>query len=117
MYNYKDLSSTDVNKVDEGLNAIKNSLRNILYTRKGTFPGNPLFGADLQEYIFDLDDSVTAILMRNTVENAIRVWEKRVEVKDVNIESLPEYNKIILTVEFSLASDFNDTTYTVDLTL
>ena len=117
MYDYTDISSESITRLDQDIEPIRNSLRNILCTRKGTFPGKPLFGASLHEYIFELNDVVTETLIRNDIENALRVWEKRVHLEDVVLERYPEYNKIIITVEFSLVDDFNDTTYTVDISI
>ena len=115
MNSYVDISSKSVQYMDKDVEAVKNSLRNILYTRKGDLPGNPYFGASLQDYVFELADYTTVLAIKFTVENAIKLWENRVKVIDVIVENIPEYNNIIISVKFSLVEDTNNTQYTLDL--
>jgi len=105
MINYKDFSSTDKKNFDTNVDVIKNSLKNILYTRKGSFPGNPLFGSDLYEDLFELNDTLTEIIIKTKIEIAISNWEKRVNIENISIKRIPEYNKIIINILFTLKDD------------
>ena len=114
---YRDISSNNLVKFDVDSEAIKNSLRNILNTRKGEFPGDPTFGCSLNEYVFSLNDDLTKVLIENEVSYAIKVWEKRVTLEGIRINLIPEYNKIVVNVAYSIKSDTNKTPQTVNITI
>jgi phage baseplate assembly protein W len=115
-YIYTDLSSTEKSRLDYDADAIKNSLKNILNTRKGEFPGNPHFGSDVSDYLFEMADGVTNSIIQFQVEQAIRNFEKRVKVEAVVVEENVAYNSISLDIYFSIIEDVDDTTHSVTIT-
>lgn len=85
---------------DEEVQAIKNSIKNILITKQGTLPGDPLFGSGLSGIVFDIMDGLTQKLQDSFVRESLQKYEPRVLVKDVSLKEIPEYNQISVRVRF-----------------
>lgn len=69
-----------------GSEDIEQSIRIILGTRPGERVMRPTFGCRAHELIFEPISAATATLMQEYVYDALRMWEPRIEVADVNIE-------------------------------
>ena len=95
---YKDLDTIQ-NHVTN-LSAIKNSIKNILLTRRGSVPGKPRFGSDLYNVIFSPMDHLTKAMAKNYVKEALDEFEPRITIISVEIKSVEEYNKIIIDMLF-----------------
>lgn len=80
--------------------AINNAIKNILLTQKGSLPGKPEFGSRIAEVLFSQIDSITVGILKRHITEALARWEKRITVVDVAIEEVPEYNKIIATINY-----------------
>ena len=75
-----------------GIDAIKNSIKNILMTGKGERPFNPYFGCSLREFLFELANSDTISSMREEITQAIEDHEPRVKIRDLLITDDSERN-------------------------
>ena len=110
-YIYRDLSSVFSNGTlarysdDYDLAAIKNSILNIFTIQQNTCPGKPTFGNPLQRDTFDLFDSVSESTLYSAIENAIEKWEPRVTVKAIEINLMPELNRIIVDLRYEAIID------------
>lgn len=91
---------TAVNTTNTDAAAINNAIKNILFTPRGSLPGKPTFGSDLHKIIFAPLDSITENIMKRYVIEALRDWEQRIRVNEVTVTSVPEYNKIIATIDY-----------------
>jgi len=81
--------------------AINNAIKNILFTRKGSLPGKPTFGSNIDEILFSQMDYVTKDLLSKYIKEALAEWENRITVTNVAVEEVPEYNKVIATISYS----------------
>jgi phage baseplate assembly protein W len=95
---YKDMNDFESNA--EGINAINNSIRNILMTRRGSVPGKPRFGSDLYKIIFYPLDHLTEAMARNFIMEALNEFETRIIVSDIVFKKVEEYNKLIININF-----------------
>lgn len=95
---YTDYRTPDTVVTDAA--AINNSIRNILLTRKGSMPGKPDFGSRVQELLFNQLDDITKDVMRRYVKEALKKWETRITVIDVFVTDVPEFNKLVATIEY-----------------
>lgn len=86
----------------KGVEAVKQSVVNILLTAPGERPFNPYFGGNLYQYLFENFDDVTTAAIKNTVVNALRNFEPRVRVIDVQVDNLDYRNALRITVEFRI---------------
>lgn len=81
--------------------AINNAIKNILLTKKGSMPGKPTFGSDIDEVLFNQMDYITKNLLKNYIKEALYTWEKRIIVINVEIQEVPEFNKLIATINYT----------------
>lgn len=77
---YSDLNQSLTSEYVYNVDAIKQSLNNILTTRKGTKIFNADFGSNLDKYLFEIMDETTAFGILNEVIIAVNKWEPRVYV-------------------------------------
>jgi len=112
---YKDFIEIDEHVTD--ILAIKNSIRNIILTQKGSLPGFPQFGSALGQIIFEPLNSLNESIIQNLISEALDEFEPRVIFESVSISQVPEFNRVILTVEFSynVLSELNNLTDSVSI--
>lgn len=102
---YKDISGM-TNHVTNEL-AIKNSIKNILLTSKGTVPGKPQFGSNINNILFSQLDHLTESIAKNYIIEAITEFEDRIDLQSVEVKSVPEYNKIIISLYYNIINPIN----------
>lgn len=92
----------DLNKVTD-INAIKQSLKNIVLTIKREKPFNFLFGGNPREFLFETLDPVVSLNCKNLIGSAINTFEPRVLIKDIIIYQVPKNpNKINVVIPFTI---------------
>jgi len=99
---FKDIQNftTTITEAD----ALKAAIKNILMTPRGSVPGKPDFGSDVYKAVFSQIDPLLISVLKNYVREALNEFEGRINITDVTIKSVPEYNKVIITVQFSYKS-------------
>lgn len=95
---YTDYRSVKVMATDAA--AINNSIKNILLTKKGSMPGKPTFGSNIDDVIFNQLDHITKSLLEDQILEALTQWEPRIIVTNVLVQDVPEYNKLIATIDY-----------------
>lgn len=101
---------TDQLAIKKDIESVKQSVLNILSTNPGERPFRPIFGANIQKYLFDNFNSVKAALIQEQVETALRNFEPRVNVLRVDVEQDRDLNSIEVKVEFEIRSPSRDVT-------
>ena len=99
------------------IEAINNSIRNILTTQKGSLEGMPEFGSRLNELVFSQIDHITVDLLKNLIQEALRQWEERIIISDIVISSVPEYNRLIASISYRLKDDILNVGYSISVEL
>lgn len=89
--------------------AVKQSVINILLTDRGERPFEPNFGGSLKRYLFENFDDVTVAQIENTIVNSLRNYEPRVQVLTVEVDNLDYRNALRVTVEFRILSPEQNT--------
>lgn len=112
---YRDLSSNSTTKLDYDVKAVENSIKNILLTKRGEFPGKPEFGSNIHEYLFSMDDGLTQFGLELEVRYSIERWEPRCIIEGVKVETIAEYNRIVVMIGYSIVKDPSNSIY--DLTI
>jgi phage baseplate assembly protein W len=95
-----------------GIDAIKNSVKNILMTGKGERPFNPFFGCSLRTFLFELATSDTVSSMREEIYQAIEDHEPRVKIRDLTItddsdRNAYNINMTLLIIEERVVGDMS----------
>ena len=105
---YKDLITIELANTE--IKAINNSIRNILLTRRGSVPGNPRFGSDLYTLIFNQLDSLTESVAKSMIFACLTEFENRINIIDIDLKSVEEYNKLVITINYRYKDNFGQTT-------
>lgn len=82
--------------------AVKNSIRNILLTRRGERFFNPLLGSDIYSILFENISPATESDLREFVSNAIKNYEPRANLLNVKTRAYPDENGYVITIIFSV---------------
>lgn len=69
--------------------AIKNSILQIISTKPGERFFNTNYGSKINNYLFDIIDESTAENIRSEIENALKNFNKRINVENINV--VPDY--------------------------
>jgi phage baseplate assembly protein W len=85
-------SDGDVKK-DSDLDAIYNSIQNIVLTTQGERRMLPTFASNIKRLLFEPIDEVTARLIAESLLDAIRIWDDRIEITGFDIEPLYDQNQ------------------------
>ena len=82
------------------IDAIKNSVKNIILTEVGTRPFNPEFGTRVTSLLFENADIITQRQLTLEIENGIKKFEPRISNSRVNAVANPDGNSYIISIFF-----------------
>lgn len=118
---YKDLDltfsrapSNDVYKKTDAA-AVKQSVKNILLTNRLEKPFTPIFGGNLNSFLFELSEFFDEQTIEDEVRTAIENYEPRARVRGVRARLLPDNNDIRVTVAFQVVNTQEEVTLEVSL--
>lgn len=112
--NFTRAADGDVTR-DSDVDAILNSLSNIILTYQGERRMLPTFAANIAYLLFEPIDEITARLIAENLIEAINVWEDRIEVTGFDIEPLYDQNSYRCRLKFTIVG--SDVVETVDFIL
>jgi phage baseplate assembly protein W len=95
--------------------AIANAIKNLLISNFNERPFQPTTGANLRGRLFEPNDAITRIGLRNDIRRCIQNNEPRVSVNGINIQDDIDRNSYKITV-FFLIKEF-DTQESIDIEL
>ena len=96
--------------------AVKQSVLNILLTNRGERPFDPEFGSDIRKQLFENFDPITEQLLSDQIRSALRNYEPRVRVLNVDINGRPNRNSIDISLEIEIQSP-DQTVTSVDFSI
>lgn len=85
---------------------IQESIRFILGTQFNERVMRPNFGCNLNSLLFAQNNTATANLAQFYVEDALRIWEPRIIVEDINVENDYENNSLIIKVSYRIKATY-----------
>ena len=109
---FKDISmSFQSNPLNKDLLAIKNenaiarSIKNIVFTEPGEKFFNPNFGSKLYSILFENIDDISAIKIKDQIEQSIKNFEPRVDL--VEVEVFPDFdnNSFDVKITYKIIGD------------
>lgn len=89
----------DVNK-HVGVNAIVNSIKNLVLYNNYERPFNPEFGSNLRRLLFENVDDFTSSLIEREISEIISIYEPRCQVNQVVARSSPDENGFYVELSF-----------------
>lgn len=84
-------------KVDAA--AVKQALKNLLFTNTLEKPFRPGFGGDLRRYLFELNSKVTGYNVRQRIINQIQAYEPRARILKLEVKPLVDTNELYIYLE------------------
>jgi phage baseplate assembly protein W len=97
----KSVISGDVLKVVDS-EAVKRSIRNLIFTRKYERLIDPKIGADIQSFLFEPIDALTSMSIKKAIETTIKNYEPRANLQQVVVRADYEKQRYFVSVEFSV---------------
>ena len=95
-------------EMTSGTAEIEGSLAVIFSTRLGDRLFRPDFGCDMEEYQFSSMDTTTVLRIRRTIEQAVRKYEPRIKVLDVDIEGTDLMEgKLRIALKYTLKDEYS----------
>lgn len=97
------------------VNAVKQSIKNLLFIRKGEKLFRPEIGTDLYRILFEPMDFLTIDLLRDVIRETIEKYEPRARVRDIEIISDFDNNSYNLTLYFFVTGILLPVTFNLTL--
>ena len=82
--------------------AIKRSVRNIIFTILGEKPFEPDFGSTVNESLFDLSTSLNEVRIADDITHSLRRYEPRISDINVTVSLYPDSNEMNATVQYEI---------------
>ena len=82
--------------------AIKRSVRNIIFTILGEKPFEPNFGSVINESLFDLNTNLSEIRISDEIRSSLLNYEPRISNLDVTVTVAPDTNEMNCTVQYDI---------------
>ena len=96
--------------------AIKRSVRNIIFTTLCEKPFEPYFGSVINESLFDLNTNLNEIRVSDEIRSSLLNYEPRINNIDVTVTVSPDTNEMNCTVQYDIVG-IPAPTQTVDVLL
>lgn len=94
-------TTNDVYKKTEAA-AVRQSIKNLLMTNRGSVPFKPLYGGGLESLLFSLDTDIDENDIEEIVERQIRLFEPRAILQRVTANIQGDYNSVSITITFEV---------------
>ena len=82
--------------------AIKRSVKNIIFTILGEKPFEPNFGSVINESLFDLNTNLSEIRVSDEIRSSLLNYEPRISNLDVTVTVAPDTNEMNCTVQYDI---------------
>ena len=82
--------------------AIKRSVRNIIFTILGEKPFQPRFGSVINNSLFELNTNLSEISISDDIKSSLNNHESRIVNIDVTVTVAPDTNEINCTVQYDI---------------
>ena len=96
--------------------AIKRSVKNIIFTILGEKPFEPDFGSVMNQSLFDLNTNLNEIRVSDEIKASLDNYEPRINNIDVSVSILADSNEMNCTVQYDIVG-IPAPTQTVDVLL
>ena len=82
--------------------AIKRSVKNIIFTTLGEKPFMPQFGSVISESLFELSTNLNEVRITDEIKTSLMNYEPRIDIIDVVVQVYPDSNEMNCTVEYEI---------------
>ena len=82
--------------------AIKRSVKNIIFTILGEKPFEPDFGSVMNQSLFDLNTNLSEIRVSDEIKSSLDNYEPRIDNIEVTVQVAPDRNEMNCTVQYDI---------------
>ena len=82
--------------------AIKRSIKNIIFTILGEKPFEPNFGSVINDALFDLDTNLNEIRIQDEITSSLKEYEPRISNIIVTVTVAPDTNEMNCTIQYDI---------------
>jgi len=82
--------------------AIKRSVKNIIFTILGEKPFQPLFGSVINESLFELSTALSEMKVSDEITQSLLNYEPRIANTEVTVSLYPDSNEMNVTVQYDI---------------
>ena len=82
--------------------AIKRSVKNIIFTILGEKPFEPDFGSVINDSLFDLNTNLSEIQISDEIKQSLFNFEPRIENIEVTVTVRPDSNELNCTLQYDI---------------
>ena len=96
--------------------AIKKSVKNIIFTILGEKPYEPFFGSTLNTSLFELNTSVNQIRIVDEIKQVLLNYEPRISNVIIHMNNIPDSHELVATIQYDITG-FPSSSQSVDVIL
>ena len=96
--------------------AIKKSVKNIIFTILGEKPYVPLFGTSINNSLFELSNPLDHIRISDEIQSTLLNYEPRISNIQVTVSNYPDSHELNATIQYDITGAASPT-QTVDVLL
>ena len=82
--------------------AIKKSVKNIIFTILGEKPYSPLFGTSVNSSLFELSNPLDHVRISDEIKSTLLNYEPRISNIKVNVANYPDSHELNATVQYDI---------------
>ena len=82
--------------------AIKRSVKNIIFTILGEKPFQPNFGSVINESLFELNTSLNEVRIVDEIKTSLALYEPRISNINATVSIYPDSNEMNATVQYDI---------------
>ena len=82
--------------------AIKRSVKNIIFTILGEKPFEPNFGSVINQSLFDLNTNLNEIRVSDEIKQSLLNYEPRIDNTEVTVSVYPDSNELNCVVQYDI---------------
>ena len=82
--------------------AIKRSVKNIIFTILGEKPFEPDFGSVISRSLFDLNTNLNEIRISDEIKQSLLNYEPRIDNIEVTVSVYPDSNELNCTIQYDI---------------
>ncbi|ALY07049.1 putative baseplate wedge subunit [Vibrio phage vB_VmeM-32] len=103
----RDFTSNDLSVI-KNVDAIQQSMINIITTRKGERAFEPTYGCEIDSSLFELMNHTSALVVERSIQEAINKHEPRVNITRVQVEPAYDINLFFVSIFYSIVDEPSD---------
>jgi len=89
------------------IDAVKQSVKNLVLTAQGERPFNPLLGSDIRQLLFEPVDDFTAFDIEEQIRLTIQNHEPRVSVLGIDVSPEEDNNRFRVSINFQMITNLD----------